>query len=144
MHISSAKLVIVDSSNGLLPIPCQVITWVITVLLDKTFVQKLAWWLFVAVFAHGLTSITALISNHMPSKVRDEITYPFLTWIWLLSVLGFLDKIILFIIWLNFRCRSRVICVKEIVTVLKKICDYHLETILFKVQFRSDYREIIT
>ena len=27
---------------------------------------------------HGLTLIPAWISNHMPSKVWDEITYPFL------------------------------------------------------------------
>ena len=27
---------------------------------------------------HGLTLITACISNHMPGKMWDEITYPFL------------------------------------------------------------------
>ena len=29
-------------------------------------------------YKHGLTLIPAWISNHMPSKVWDEITYPFL------------------------------------------------------------------
>ena len=29
-------------------------------------------------YLHGLTLIPAWISNHMPSKVWDEITYPFL------------------------------------------------------------------
>ena len=29
-------------------------------------------------YKHGLTLIAALISNYMPSKVWDEITYPFL------------------------------------------------------------------
>ena len=28
---------------------------------------------------HGLTSILAWISDHMPSKVWDEITYPFVS-----------------------------------------------------------------
>ena len=30
------------------------------------------------VYLHGLTLITAWISNHMPSKVLVEMTYPFL------------------------------------------------------------------
>ena len=29
-------------------------------------------------YLHGLTLTPACISNHMSSKVRDEITYPFL------------------------------------------------------------------
>ena len=29
-------------------------------------------------YLHGLTLIPAWISNHMPNKVPDEITYPFL------------------------------------------------------------------
>ena len=29
-------------------------------------------------YQHGLPLIPALISNYMPSSVRDEITYPFL------------------------------------------------------------------
>ena len=29
-------------------------------------------------YKHGLTLILAWISNHMPSKMWDEITYPFL------------------------------------------------------------------
>ena len=29
-------------------------------------------------YSHGLTLIPAWISNHMPGKVWDEITYPFL------------------------------------------------------------------
>ena len=29
-------------------------------------------------YKHGLTLIPAWISNHMPGKVWDEITYPFL------------------------------------------------------------------
>ena len=29
-------------------------------------------------YEHGLTLIPAWISNHMPSKVMDGITYPFL------------------------------------------------------------------
>ena len=29
------------------------------------------------VYQHGITSLTAWISNHMPNKVWDEITYPF-------------------------------------------------------------------
>ena len=29
-------------------------------------------------YLHGLTLISAWISNYMPNKVEDEITYPFL------------------------------------------------------------------
>ena len=37
-------------------------------------------WIVTCVFfyEHGLILIPAYISNHMPSKVWDEITYPFL------------------------------------------------------------------
>ena len=31
-----------------------------------------------SIYKHGLTLITAWISNHMPSNMWDEITYPFL------------------------------------------------------------------
>ena len=33
---------------------------------------------WVPFYKHGSTLIPARISNHMPSKVWDEITYPFL------------------------------------------------------------------
>ena len=41
---------------------------------------KPIWWLLVAwgpFYLHGLTLILAWISNHMPNKVWEEITYPF-------------------------------------------------------------------
>ena len=41
----------------------------------KPFVIKYICGLF---YQHGLTLIPAWISNHMPSKAWDEITYPFL------------------------------------------------------------------
>ena len=41
--------------------------------------QVMAWYRTVAPFYwHGLTLIPAWISNHMPSNMWDEITYPFL------------------------------------------------------------------
>ena len=39
------------------------------------------WYLFMTsapFYKHGLTLILAWISNYMPRKVQDEITYPFL------------------------------------------------------------------
>ena len=42
---------------------------------DKPILWLLvAWGLF---YQHGLTSILVWISNHMPNKVWDKITYPF-------------------------------------------------------------------
>ena len=44
------------------------------------FVMLLIWRLDTCgpFYLHGLTLIPAWISNHMPVKVWDEITYPFL------------------------------------------------------------------
>ena len=45
----------------------------------KDIIKKSAWkWTFEAPFYyHGLIIIPTWISNHMPNKVWDEITYPF-------------------------------------------------------------------
>ena len=42
---------------------------------DCCFISKIFWGPF---YKHGLTLIPAWIINHMPSKVWDEINYPFL------------------------------------------------------------------